>query len=141
MECHCGNNSLELVGTDLRNAKLPRVKFQNTNFHGANLENVDFSGADLTGSDFSGASMQGANLKGARLYECKFHGSDLSHVSYAGANLQLTDLSKAKNFDTSDLESCEHEGVKLPTSRPCSNHVVRNREIDCDVESVEGAHQ
>ena len=122
MECNCREKSLELVGTNLVNARLPRVKMKNTNFHGDNLRNIDFSGADLTGSDFSGADLNGAILKGAKLYDCKFHGSDLSNVEYAGANLQLADLSKSKHFNTEDLDSCDIEGIKLPC-KPCASHI------------------
>jgi uncharacterized protein YjbI with pentapeptide repeats len=61
----------------LRGARLPRARFDGS----------DFANSDLRGSDLGGANLYGANFRSADLSGANLAGADLSHANLAGALL------------------------------------------------------
>jgi hypothetical protein len=89
-----------LIGANLRDADLSRVRFrrahlENVKFENAHLEyaefreafleDADFEGANLKGAQFEGAHLERANLKEAHLEETNFDSASLDGAHLAGA--------------------------------------------------------
>jgi Pentapeptide repeats (8 copies) len=73
--------SVDLVGTDLRGARLWRAHLEHADLTGAHLE-----GADLTGAHLEHADLTGAHLEGARLWRAHLEDADLTGAHLEGAN-------------------------------------------------------
>jgi uncharacterized protein YjbI with pentapeptide repeats len=93
---------------DLRDSSLQNIQFQNanlhyTNFRNANLQNADFSG-DL------GATMTDADMTNANIQSANFTRANLNNADFTNTNLHNTiftgaDLSNATLNNTTDWQS------------------------------------
>jgi len=86
-----------------KRADLRRVDFSGVDLSGVNLSRADlrranFSGANLVEANLSGAILRGVNLQGVDL-----QGVDLRYVYIGRANLFGADLTKIKDYKTTEV--------------------------------------
>ena len=94
-----------LIGADLRGAKL-----SNVDFSGADLSEANLSGANLIDSNLSGANLRRADLSEANLIDSNLSGANFRHADLRNADLSRADLSRA------DLSNADLQGAKLSVS-------------------------
>jgi uncharacterized protein YjbI with pentapeptide repeats len=87
--------SLDLRGTDLRNAALWRTHLEGALLTDANLEGAGLFGAYLTGANFERACLERAELGAADLRWTSFREAHLEGARLGGAHLEKAALEKA----------------------------------------------
>jgi hypothetical protein len=118
---------IDLHATDLSGADLSGANLSGASLWYADLAEANLLGANLSGASLSGANLWGAYLSEADLSEANFLGAHLSGADLSGANLlgaylgdadlRGTDLSKAENLSTAQIEyALVNKGTKLPSS-------------------------
>ncbi|MBF0371761.1 MAG: pentapeptide repeat-containing protein [Magnetococcales bacterium] len=136
--------SIDLSGTDLREANLSQVKLTGATLSRTNLTKADLCGADfrwaklryvklsealLLNTNFSGSSLEEAEFIGAHLNSAQFNGAHLSGAKFSfakligadfdgadmtGASLIHTDLSETKGLTLKDIKSATTDHNTTP---------------------------
>lgn len=117
---------INLQGSWLNGAKLPRARLQGANLAGAHLQNAELQEARLQGARCERTRLQEAILDRARLHgadltEAKLQGSELKKTQLYGANLVKANLQRADLSDAhlqgSILEFACLQGATLVSTR------------------------
>jgi len=90
-----GLHHLNLIGVDLRNARLDRAELRRAELFGANLSGAELSGANLQEARLQAVNLIGANLPHANLQRADLSVTRLHRAELDSANLQRADLTDA----------------------------------------------
>ena len=105
------NDRVALVGVDLSDAFLQRVKLD-----GADLVRSNFSSADVREGSFVGARMEYANLASGNFRNGSFRNANLRNATLQGADLQGVNLSET-NFQGADLSKADLRNADLRNAK------------------------
>jgi uncharacterized protein YjbI with pentapeptide repeats len=105
------NDRVALVGVDLSDAFLQRVKLD-----GADLVRSNFSSADVREGSFVGARMEYANLASGNFRNGSFRNANLRNATLQDADLQGVNLSET-NFQGADLSKADLRNADLRNAK------------------------
>jgi hypothetical protein len=105
------DDRVALVGVDLSDAFLQRVKLD-----GADLVRSNFSSADVREGSFVGARMEYANLASGNFRNGSFRNANLRNATLQGADLQGVNLSET-NFQGADLSKADLRNADLRNAK------------------------
>ncbi|MBV8174956.1 MAG: pentapeptide repeat-containing protein [Verrucomicrobia bacterium] len=105
------NDRVALVGVDLSDAFLQRVKLD-----GADLVRSNFSSADVREGSFVGARMEYANLASGNFRNGSFRNANLRNATLQDADLQGVNLSET-NFQGADLSKADLRDADLRNAK------------------------
>jgi uncharacterized protein YjbI with pentapeptide repeats len=120
----------ELIGVNLRDAKLRKVDLSWADLGGATFRGADLSAANLRGAhlfraflreaDLRGADLSEADLRGAQVIEANLSGANLSgarltEANLSGSRLIETNLHRA-NLDGTHLRGADLSGARLSSA-------------------------
>jgi hypothetical protein len=105
------DDRVALVGVDLSDAFLQRVKLD-----GADLVRSNFSSADVREGSFVGARMEYANLASGNFRNGSFRNANLRNATLQDADLQGVNLSET-NFQGADLSKADLRNADLRNAK------------------------
>jgi hypothetical protein len=105
------DDRVALVGVDLSDAFLQRVKLD-----GADLVRSNFSSADVREGSFVGARMEYANLASGNFRNGSFRNANLRNATLQDADLQGVNLSET-NFQGADLSKADLRDADLRNAK------------------------
>ncbi len=106
------DQSIDLSGADLREAKLKGAELWSAKLVEADLSGADLRRAILEGAELRGANFVDADLSGANLMYANLAYADLSFALLVGANLRLTGLQHAR-FPWATVSDADFRGAAL----------------------------
>ncbi|MEW6351533.1 MAG: pentapeptide repeat-containing protein [Thermodesulfobacteriota bacterium] len=101
------NPIVDLIGADLRDAKLAGATLKKSELRGIDFENACLKGADLCDAVLVGSVFHGADITYARL-----RGADLDAAVFPHANLSGADLRDVRHRNTVNWDHADLTGVK-----------------------------
>ncbi len=118
---HWDKETGQVLGINLRDARLEGANLQGARLEGANLQGARLKGANLQDARLMGANLQEAWLEGADLRTARLVGANLQRARLVGANLRGAWLGRADLreswFFGANLEKAIFGGANLQKAR------------------------
>ncbi len=139
----CDLSNADLLGADMRDAKLSQANLSNADLLGADMENADLREANLSGADLRFANLRladlrRANLTGADLTGANLDGVDLEEANLTNAVIVIYD-DRGFNKDGVHQNGTRYDDQGFDVNKVHQNGTKYNEQgFDCDGFNAEG---
>jgi hypothetical protein len=96
-----------LIGVNLKLAKLTLTNMRNANLKAACLDGADLNSANLNAAKFRDCKMSRVDLRGANLYGADFSGAELMEIEIEISDLENADFTKAATVGVLEPEEAK----------------------------------